>query len=241
MKHHLSVVAVLAGVVALPAMARAQHSRPADAPAIATAAPVNSPPPPQPAQSSQPSTSSSQPAIASGSGVSGSTQSNSGGNGTSNDSGRRRGNLPPVATAVPRRTPAPGDGATTVVIESAAVYPPWAYESGAAIFGFGGYYNGYLGPDDQGPYSPLTYSPGVSISDEEGAIRLKVKPADASVYIDGFYVGVVDDFDGTFQRLKLDAGPHRIEMRSPGHQTLSVDVIIQPDLTITYRGELEKR
>ena len=58
--------------------------------------------------------------------------------------------------------------------------------------------------------------------------------------MDSYYVGVVDDFDGVFQRLRLDAGPHRIEMRLPEHQTLSVDVMIQPDLTITYHGELKK-
>jgi len=29
-------------------------------------------------------------------------------------------------------------------------------------------------------------------------VRLKVKPAEASVYVDGFYVGIVDDFDGSF-------------------------------------------
>jgi len=28
------------------------------------------------------------------------------------------------------------------------------------------------------------------------ALRLKVKPVDATVYVDGYYVGVVDDFDG---------------------------------------------
>ena len=71
--------------------------------------------------------------------------------------------------------------------------------------------------------------------------QLKVKTADASVYVDGFYVGIVDDFDGALQRLRLERGPHRIEIRSPQHQPLAVDVMIQEDFTITYRGELEKR
>ena len=75
---------------------------------------------------------------------------------------------------------------------------------------------------------------------DSGAVRLKVKPADASVYVDGFYVGIVDDFDGAFQRLKLEPGPHKIEIRAQQHQPLAVDVMIQEDFTITYRGELGK-
>ena len=34
-----------------------------------------------------------------------------------------------------------------------------------------------------------------------GSIRLKVKPTDAQVYVDGYFMGVVDSFDGSFQRL----------------------------------------
>ena len=74
-----------------------------------------------------------------------------------------------------------------------------------------------------------------------GGLRLKVKPNDAGVYVDGFYVGIVDDFDNSFQRLKLDRGPHRIEIRLSNYQSLSVDVMIQEDFTITYRGELAKQ
>jgi hypothetical protein len=31
-------------------------------------------------------------------------------------------------------------------------------------------------------------------------------PRDAEVYVDGYYAGTVDDFDGTFQRLHIDTG-----------------------------------
>jgi hypothetical protein len=51
-------------------------------------------------------------------------------------------------------------------------------------------------------------------------------------------VGVVDDFDGIFQRLHLEAGPHRIEIRAPQYETLTFDVRIIVDETTTYRGEL---
>jgi hypothetical protein len=131
----------------------------------------------------------------------------------------------------------PGTGGTIVISEGSGFYP-WDYASGAGAIAYGGYYGGYYGAYDPWYGWFPTYAPASYGSDNTGSLRLKVKPADASVYVDGFYVGVVDDFDGVFQRLRLEPGPHRIEIRSPQHQPLAVDVMIQEDFTITYRGEL---
>ena len=76
--------------------------------------------------------------------------------------------------------------------------------------------------------------------DDDGAVRIKVKPREASVYVDGYYVGHVDDFDGVLQRLHLASGPHRLEIRAPEYESLTVDVRIIPDETITYRGEMRR-
>jgi hypothetical protein len=65
-----------------------------------------------------------------------------------------------------------------------------------------------------------------------------VKPSDAEVFVDGYYAGIVDEFDNVFQRLRLDSGPHRIEIRKDGYEPLSFEVRILPDHTTTYRGEL---
>jgi len=65
-----------------------------------------------------------------------------------------------------------------------------------------------------------------------------VQPRDAEVYVDGYYAGIVDDFDGVWQRLRLDDGGHRIEIRAPGLNPLTFDVMVQPGRTITYRGDL---
>ncbi len=67
-----------------------------------------------------------------------------------------------------------------------------------------------------------------------------MKPRQAAVYVDGYYAGIVDDFDGIFQRLHVDSGGHRIELRLAGYETLSVDLHVQPGRTITYHGELER-
>lgn len=74
-----------------------------------------------------------------------------------------------------------------------------------------------------------------------GRLRLKVKPEHAEVFVDGYLVGLVDHFDGVFQRLHIEPGPHRIEFRADGYgyEPLTYDVLIQPDRTITYTGALK--
>ena len=54
-------------------------------------------------------------------------------------------------------------------------------------------------------------------------------PRDAEVFVDGYYAGTVDDFDGVFQALKLDSGGYKIEIRKPGFETLHFDVRVQPE------------
>ena len=71
-------------------------------------------------------------------------------------------------------------------------------------------------------------------------MRIKVKPREASVYVDGYYVGHVDDFDGVFQRLHLASGPHRLEIRAHGVRAADGRRAHQPDQTITYRGEMRR-
>lgn len=66
-----------------------------------------------------------------------------------------------------------------------------------------------------------------------GNVRLKVKPRDAQVLVDGYVAGVVDEFDGVFQSLRLAPGGHKIEVRMPGFETLSFDVHVQPNRTMT--------
>ena len=45
-----------------------------------------------------------------------------------------------------------------------------------------------------------------------GSLRIVDAPRYAQVFVDGYYAGEVDDYDGIFQRLNLEPGPHRIEI-----------------------------
>jgi hypothetical protein len=226
--------AILIGALALPASALAQHSRGGDTPSVGTAAPSGG-------GSSGGSSSGGSSGGSSSSGSSGGSSAVGAAASTpTSPSGHRRGDLPANRTAVARGS-VPGNGGTIVVTEGSGFYP-WGY--GGAVLGAGGYYGEYYG-GYYGAYDPWygwfpTYAPVSSYggSDDTGSLKLKVTPSDASVYVDGFYVGIVDDFDGAFQKLRLDRGPHRIEMRAQGHEPLAVDVMIQEDFTITYRGAL---
>lgn len=136
-------------------------------------------------------------------------------------------------------------------------YNPYLYNSwrfGYAPFGYGlgyglgygyGYYDPYYGPGAYGyggGYGAPSYSAGGYSSQHRGTgnLRLRVRPSDAQVYVDGYYVGTVSEFDGLFQRLNIDAGAHRLELRAEGYETTEFEVFVTPGETITYRGDMKR-
>jgi hypothetical protein len=100
-------------------------------------------------------------------------------------------------------------------------------------FGRYGYWRPY---GSWGPYAPYGY--GYGFRDDTATLRLQVSPREAEVFVDGYSAGAVDDFDGVFQRLHLEPGPHRIEVRAAGYETQTFDVQIRFDRTTTFEGEL---
>ena len=71
-----------------------------------------------------------------------------------------------------------------------------------------------------------------------GDVRLQVNPRNAAVFVDGYYAGVVDDFDGVFQRLTLTVGPHEIEIEAPGFEPQVYNVMVDPARTVDVRSDL---
>ena len=92
-------------------------------------------------------------------------------------------------------------------------YRPYVYRP---HFGLGVYYGAGgaypYGVTPRGYYDPLQ-------GRYYGGLRITGAPRDAQVFADGYYVGIVDDFDGIFQHVNLEAGPHHIEIQSPGRTT----------------------
>src|SRR5207253_10530340 len=115
-----------------------------------------------------------------------------------------------------------------------AGYPyGYAYPYGYSYpygYGYPAYAYGYPAPP-----AYLNAVPGRPYS----GVRIEGAPRDAAVYADGYYVGIVNDFDGVFQHMNLEAGPHRIEIRAPGYPPIAFDVNVQPGQTITYRADLQ--
>ena len=71
-----------------------------------------------------------------------------------------------------------------------------------------------------------------------GKLRLAVAPDTAQVYVDGFYVGTVEEIARLEQGLDVAAGWHRLEFRAPGYVTPAVNVTIEADQTLNYRAQL---
>ena len=70
-----------------------------------------------------------------------------------------------------------------------------------------------------------------------GSLRIVDAPRDAQVFVDGYYAGIVDDYDGVFEHLNLEPGTHRIEIEVyPGEQPLEFDVAVAPGQTVTYHA-----
>jgi hypothetical protein len=112
-------------------------------------------------------------------------------------------------------------------------YRPYVYRPRLSIgvyYGAGSVYP--YGYTPRGYYDPL---PGHYY----GGVRITGAPRDAQVFADGYYVGIVDDFDGVFQHMNLEAGPHHIEIEIPGYDdALTFDIVVQPGRTITYRADV---
>ncbi|PYR19848.1 MAG: hypothetical protein DMF95_35235 [Acidobacteria bacterium] len=150
---------------------------------------------------------------------------------------RPRDGRPIVGAAVPRTTTI-----APIVVTSFGTLPSrrWPYYSSAFGFGALGFYQNPLRSGySYGGYPTYAQDP-FDAAGPTGGLRLKVEPTDAEVYVDGYFAGIVDDFNGHFQRLKLTAGPHRIEVRAPGYQPLTFDISIQPRHTTEYRGALQR-
>jgi hypothetical protein len=138
------------------------------------------------------------------------------------------GGHPPSAGA---RPPAGGGGHPSGPPPSGAHYGGRPYYGGYYGRYYGGYY-GYYGypfwgfgwgwgyPGWYGWGYPYGYPYG-GYYDPTPEIRLEVKPREAQVYVDGYFAGVVDDFDGTFQRLRVQPGAHELTLYLKGFRTVT--------------------
>lgn len=117
---------------------------------------------------------------------------------------------------------------------------PWwgsPFGWGPANYGWGPAWNYGWGPA-WGPGAGYSAAFAPSVGQPYGGVRIDLAERDAEVLVDGYYAGIVDDFNGSFQHLHLEPGPHRIEVRHEGFESVSFEVNVEPGRTITYRTRL---
>jgi len=74
---------------------------------------------------------------------------------------------------------------------------------------------------------------------EKGALNLDISPADAQVYVDGVYVGLVSSFDAWPNYLWLPKGTYDILFYKEGFKTLARQLTIYPGQVIALADRLE--
>jgi hypothetical protein len=115
-------------------------------------------------------------------------------------------------------------------------YPFWGAYGWSPYWApyWGSYYYGYGYPYWGGGYY-RRYDP----SDTLGAARLQVTPRETEVFVDGYFAGVVDDFDGFAQRLRLEPGEHEVTLYLEGHRPLTRKMLFTVGQTFKVQHEME--
>lgn len=115
---------------------------------------------------------------------------------------------------------------------------------GRSVVIIGGYYYPYYSPWFYDPWfawgQPFPwYPPYGRLFIELASLRLQVEPKYTEVFVDGYFAGAVDDFDGVFQRLRLEPGEHELTLYLPGHRVFRQRLYLQPGATFRVRHTME--
>jgi hypothetical protein len=117
--------------------------------------------------------------------------------------------------------------------------PGHAVVRGHVVFVGGYFYDPHFGPYPwwgRGLY-PYAYFP---LRGLPASVRVLATPKEAGVYVDGFYAGVVADFDGIFQSLPLPPGGHEITLFYEGYCTVRRRVYLSPGSVFKLRQTMER-
>ena len=72
-----------------------------------------------------------------------------------------------------------------------------------------------------------------------GRLILDIAPATAQIFVDGYYVGVPEDFSAGRGGGLLGAGPHHIDISADRHEPVAVELMISANHPVTYRAALK--
>lgn len=135
----------------------------------------------------------------------------------------------------------PGGGSGQVVVVGGYGYPHGWYSPyyGYGYYGWGwgmGWGWGYPYPF-YSPWYPYGYP--YYYDAFNASLKLEVTPKNAEVYVDGYLAGIVDNFDGTFQRLKVRPGTHEIVLWLEGYRTVQQQLHLATDTSQRIKFAME--
>jgi len=106
------------------------------------------------------------------------------------------------------------------------------------VFVGGYFYDPFFGPYPW--WGPSAYAyPYFPVYDDRAEVRVLVTPKNAAVYVDGYYAGIVDDFDGALQSLPLSPGAHQITIFLEGYKTVHQSLYLTPRKSYKVRYALQ--
>jgi len=108
-------------------------------------------------------------------------------------------------------------------------YYPYYFAPFYGSFFYGSY---FYRPFYWYPYAPVGYGYG---GFDGASLRVQVTPRDTEIFVDNYYAGTADDFDGLFQRLHVEPGAHDVTLYREGYRTVRQRVYIQPTGTFRLR------
>lgn len=73
---------------------------------------------------------------------------------------------------------------------------------------------------------------------DESSLQLQVTPRETEVFVDGYFAGKVDAFDGRFQRLHIQPGEHELTLYLDGHRTIKQTIRVRPRSSFRIRYEM---
>jgi hypothetical protein len=175
----------------------------------------------------------------------GGSASSSSGSSSSSSSGSSSSDSSTPQTDAQRRHPRPGTGTGDRYYSGRNNYyygSPYYYGRQYYYDSYDPFYFGAYG------YSPFYYSGAYGYSPyyyrgrygDSGSLRVIVDPAKTRVYVDNYYAGVADDFDGIFQRLYLPPGRHEISLKLDGYRTHKFRVYVPVDQTLKIHHIMER-
>jgi hypothetical protein len=83
--------------------------------------------------------------------------------------------------------------------------------------------------------APSSRNTAYAFYNDGSSLRLQVTPRETEVFVDGYFAGRVDDFDGRFQRLHIQPGEHELTLYLEGHRKVTQQVLIQPRASFRIR------